>query len=780
MSTPQTAQVYITNLTGGTATISLWHQNDVYPLDSAVWTAAPGAEVGPLIAHFNTGWGSGAEFDYWACEVNVIDGPNRGLYESSGYLRYNNWKENQLWAKDATRLTFSVDTHNFVIALKSLVEWTPMNAVERVSAQVYVVNNSGGNATITLFHKNSTDGTQNGVWRAAPGQRVGPLTAWFRVGLPAAFLLDYWAVKLVVEDSATAGTYASAGGPAFFNWKECQLRAADAGQTLTFEVDAQTFHINVPSGGEQAAMQRLGPARQIDNVFVLMLENHSFDNIFAFSGIKDLRVATQTDANSYDDRVHGPKSYPVGPPGAPSSMPTDPGHEFADVVEQLCGENAVHTPWQPYNQPITNSGFVVNYATTESEITKNNPHKPSPDQWGEIMQCFDTPKQLPVIYQLATTFAVCDAWHSSIPGPTWPNRFFVHGASSGGWADSPENTQIIWWEKPLTGFQYPSGSSIFDKLGRAGQRWRIYADPNGPTFGGAPQVAALKGIQWMITTNDFAHIFSDLQGPYPYAYTFIEPNYGDVLGGSYVGGSSQHPMDGVARGEQLIKQTYEAIRNSPVWDRSLLIITYDEHGGFYDSAKPGRAVPPNDGSPHDLAINKGGFLFDWLGVRVPAVVVSPLIPANSVDHTPYDHASVPATLERLFELSPMTDRDKYANNVLHLLSLPTPRTDCPTVLNNPAVEVRPQALMASAPVAQATTPLPAVGNVQGFLQILAKTDIALVRGDPAESEAIKARVAGIKTVGEAEAYAREVRAKAQQVRASLDAALVPPPARVLR
>ena len=95
-----------------------------------------------------------------------------------------------------------------------------------------------------------------------------------------------------------------------------------------------------------------------------------------------------------------------------------------------------------------------------------------------------------------------------------------------------------------------------------------------------------------MNTHGFSTFQSDLQGPYPYTYTFIEPNYGDVYGGSYVGGSSQHPMDGVARGEALIKATYEAIRNSPLWYRSLLIVTYDEHGGFYDSGKPGPAPNP--------------------------------------------------------------------------------------------------------------------------------------------------------------------------------------------
>jgi phospholipase C len=567
-----------------------------------------------------------------------------------------------------------------------------------------------------------------------------------------------------VQDGSAPGIYQSVGSWAVANWKECQLQSADAGQSLPLTVDAKTFAIVLPSGACNATIHRIGPYTLVDNVFVLMLENHSFDNIFAFSGIKGITVATSADTNSYNS-----VSYAVGSP-APPAMPTDPGHEFSDTVEQLCGEGVVHTPWQPYNKPIDNSGFVANYATTKTEITSNNPHLPAPGQYGDIMKCFDTPNELPVIYQLATTFAVCDQWHASIPGPTWPNRFFVHGASSAGWTDSPKSAQIAAWEVPGFGFRYPSGSSIYDKLAAAGLTWRIYVDEYGTALGGIPQVSSLKGITYEINTNSFGTFAADVSGPYPYTYTFLEPNYGDVLGGSYTGGSSQHPMDSMARGEALIKATYEAIRNSPLWERSLLIITYDEHGGFYDSVAPGAATPPGDGSANDISINSGGFLFDWYGVRVPAVIVSPLIPQGTVDHTLYDHASVPATLESLYGFSPMTKRDAGANNVLHLLSLTTPRTNCPTVLNNPVLQAS-----APAPAAlDAGRPLPQTGSTQGFLQILAKTDIELTRGDPAEIAAIQARVSGITTVDQAEAYAKEVVAKAKLARATLDAAARPP------
>jgi len=97
-----------------------------------------------------------------------------------------------------------------------------------------------------------------------------------------------------------------------------------------------------------------------------------------------------------------------------------PGTSSPTPSKQLCGEKVVHTPWQPYNKPIVNSGFVANYATTKTEITSNNPNLPTPAEYGDIMLCFDTPNELPVIYQLATTFAVCDQWHASIPDPPGP------------------------------------------------------------------------------------------------------------------------------------------------------------------------------------------------------------------------------------------------------------------------------------------------------------------------------------------------------------------------
>jgi phospholipase C len=172
---------------------------------------------------------------------------------------------------------------------------------------------------------------------------------------------------------------------------------------------------------------------------------------------------------------------------------------------------------------------------------------------------------------------------------------------------------------------------------------------------------------------------------------FIEPKYGshkfDVTGPDFRCGNSMHPLDDVTRGEELVKKVYETIRASPLWNKSVLLIVFDEHGGFYDHVAPPAAVPPGD------LVNAGyvkqNFKFDQLGVRVPAIVISPYTPKNVIDHTIYDHTSMLATVEKLYGIRNLTERDRAANNFLHLMSLDKPRTDCPRALP-PAATPDPQ------------------------------------------------------------------------------------------
>jgi phospholipase C len=166
-------------------------------------------------------------------------------------------------------------------------------------------------------------------------------------------------------------------------------------------------------------------------------------------------------------------------------------------------------------------------------------------------------------------------------------------------------------------------------------------------------------------------------------------------------------------------------------------------------------------------------MFDNYGVRVPSMIISPLIPQGTVDHTVYDHTSVLATLERLYGMPPLTDRDRLANDLQHLLSEATPRTDCPTTLNNPAPA---PAMAKGAAAVRADTgdqPLPEGGNVHAFLRVLLKTDLELTRGDDEEVSAIKERFLGIATQADAEAYAAEVLLKSKAAQANR--ATTPPP-----
>ncbi len=654
---------------------------------------------------------------------------------------------------------------------------------------VYITNNTGGNANIYLFHENSTNGTQAGAWYDVPsGQSAGPLTVYYKTGFPDWGVLDYWSVLIHVTSGPNAGFYVS--GENFIPfwtdyWKECQLESGDVGNTINLSVDTSTFNVSLPTNGCTGPMMQLTPATPITHVFVVMLENHSFDNVFAMSGIPGITAATTSNSNSIATG-QGTETYNVQS-SAQVPMPTDPGHEFLDVVEQLCGqsgENAPYgqnAPWPPptgQSYPsINNSGFAANYSTSTSEDPPPSPPAPPPSQdIGEIMDCFATQTQLPNIYGLAQLGAICDHWYSSLPGPTWPNRFFLHGASSSGMDDSPTQDQMKKWELPGDGFEYPNGS-IYQKLDGANIPYRFYNDTyppivgpsifsddpqNGSIVGGVAQVSALQGVT-MADIHSLKDLQGDLQGPYPYPYTFIEPNYGDVTGGTYAGGSSQHPMDDSAGGENLLSYVYGAIRNSPYWNTSLLIVLYDEHGGFYDSVSPPTGVTAPGDNPQ-YGYNTHGFDFTTLGVRVPAVLVSPLITAGTVDSTPYDHSSVLALLEKLWNLTPLTNRDATANSPYDLLSQATSQ-DMPAVLPRrlPPRQFTSPTLTKSGRALILSQPLPQSGNLVGALAILHKTDLELSDGTPEDLAATRTRYATVRTRADAETYAAHVMEKARTV-----------------
>jgi phospholipase C len=664
-------------------------------------------------------------------------------------------------------------------------------AKKRVFVQMH--NNSSATFCIRLYHWNADYGIQCHTWTLKGGQiskQDDTMLAHFTVENGSSQQPDYWWASLSpVKDASGANWYVSQGDTQTpTEWPQCQLQPANADQKVTFTVDESNFHINLSTPGVKAPWINLGGTMNVNeiyftHIFVLMLENHSFDNIFAFSGISGIKAATADDSNSYSSRAGHNGIYYVRSP-APANMPTDPGHEFMDVVEQLCGQDA-HYSAGAYPD-VNNSGFVTNYATSTSEepLVPLGTGLPESDEIGDIMACFNTADQLPVIYTLAKQFSVCDQWFSSMPGPTWPNRYFVHGASSAGLDDSPSTKQLFEWETGDDRFQYPNGS-LYDRLKNLiadnsykSYAYRLYQDQNGWFEGATPQVASIENIE-SSDVNDLdsgdsssaENFVSDLSYPYPYRYTFIEPNYGETFLGTYIDGTSQHPMDGVSGGEGLIKKVYEAIRNSPLWETSLLIVTYDEHGGFYDSVPPPTCVAPGDG-PYDLSTHD--FDFTQYGVRVPTVVVSCRIGAGTVDDTVFDHASIPATVLAWLGAGHLTQRDKHANTLIGKETV-SPRGTCPKTLPNPATTTpapAPAAKQAEPPEQQ---PLPAKGNLIGFLAIAAKADFELSSRTPEERTRIAAKLQAIKTRGQAKDYMVSVKRRVDAARAAKKAG--PPKAR---
>jgi phospholipase C len=482
---------------------------------------------------------------------------------------------------------------------------------------------------------------------------------------------------------------------------------------------------------------------QPKHVFVLMLENRSFDHMFGFSGLTGVDAASgaQTTIEGLSgtevNRFNG-RTYPVKR-SADYALRHDPGHEFLQVLEQLGGEGAHISPAYPVPN---NSGFVSSNAGSGGG---GDP--------GKVMECFDTARQLPVLSTLASEFAICDHWFASMPGPTWPNRMFVHAASSAGLDCSPTTKDILMWET-LDGFTFPHGN-IYNRLAAARRRYRFYS---GDDF---PMVASLKGI----TLEDVHRVdglAAHLQAPFPYDYVFIEPSY-NILH-DYRNSSSQHPLADIRAGETLVKTVYEAIRNSPIWNDSLLIILWDEHGGFYDHVAPPVAIPPGDTRPRSKH-NSYGFTFDRYGGRTPALVISPRIPKATIDHRIYDHASVPKTLEAVFGLPHLTARDEAAASVHTLLSLSTARTDTPSKLPSPAIGpmimsgLDPQlagAIIDNAPpVVRAEDPIDC-GSLPGFVNVAVRQDLEM---NPNGKARILARVAAMNTRSDAMTYLAEVQAK---------------------
>jgi len=401
----------------------------------------------------------------------------------------------------------------------------------------------------------------------------------------------------------------------------------------------------------------------LKHMVVLMMENRSFDHMLGFAqnatwpidGLKG--DETNKDSAGGFAQVTSDARYS-------GDFNPDPGHSVFATLTQIYGD-----PKTPVTQVPTMTGFVRSY----EEMTHD------PQKAHRIMKCF-SPDKVPVLAALAQQFAICTQWFSSIPGPTFPNRAFAHGATSVGRVDMG----VDWLGMSKT---------IYELFAENNLDSRIY-------YHDSTMAMTFKGLmnqgQYFDLFDDFVSDCNKNRLP---VYTFIEPRYAnsqDPSTNTFLSASDQHPDHNVEEGELLIERVFKAVWGNPaVRNSTLLVIVYDEHGGLYDHVPPPASVNP-DGKKWAGSNDSQDPPFDFtrLGVRVPAVLISPYIPAGTIDDTVYDHASLIATASKLFLRNAantfLTERDHKANTFEDNLTLDQPRTDPITFTPTAAAQIAAQ------------------------------------------------------------------------------------------
>ncbi|MEX3926724.1 alkaline phosphatase family protein [Paraburkholderia sp. BR10936] len=407
----------------------------------------------------------------------------------------------------------------------------------------------------------------------------------------------------------------------------------------------------------------------IKHIVVLMLENRSFDNVFGYLRPADADFDGLKGINSFlnygQNNSTGVAPWPTQPGIDSSRMPSpDPGESFQDIKQQIYG-GAPAVPLM--------GGFIQNY------LSKGG-------QANDIMHCF-APEELPALSLLANSFAVSDRWFASAPCQTWPNRFFVHTGTANGYTN---NT--------LNGFPFQM-QTIFNEL-EGIVPWKIY-------FHDFPQTALLSRL-WPYFSNfrlvdEFVKDAAAGQLP---GYSFIEPMYFPDSGLP----NDMHPPHDVQLADTLVAKVYNAVRASPNWTSTLLVIVFDEHGGCYDHVAPPPAVRPDARPGPD-------FNFDTFGVRVPAVLISPYTSATILrpkGATPFDHTSIIRTVRNCFGIpGPLSAREAAAPDLSCALN------DGFDINRGPAsIEIPASAPDAAVLDAALTRP---VNNLQDLLQLVANS-----------------------------------------------------------
>ncbi|MCC6999103.1 MAG: alkaline phosphatase family protein [Deltaproteobacteria bacterium] len=323
-----------------------------------------------------------------------------------------------------------------------------------------------------------------------------------------------------------------------------------------------------------------GPLGQIDTFVILMMENRSFDH---YLGSLKLLEGRALDGLGGAEVNLAPDGSPVPSFKLDDFTPEDPPH----------GWSASHAQWNNG----ANDGFVKAHA--------------GPSQ-NDVMG-YHVRQQLPTLYQLADGYTVCDRWFASVMGPTWPNRFHLHAGTSEGMQSN----------NPVLGLR-----SIFDQLEEAGISAANYYHDVAFAAGGYRFTRGLRKIE---------RFFSDAAAGTLPRFSIIDPAFaGD-------GANDDHPDHDIRLGQALIASIHAALAASPQWERMLFVLTYDEHGGFYDHVSPPTIAESHPG-------------FEQLGFRVPTVVAGGRVKRGAVVSAQYEHSSVLATVTRRFGLEPLNPR----------------------------------------------------------------------------------------------------------------------------
>lgn len=350
----------------------------------------------------------------------------------------------------------------------------------------------------------------------------------------------------------------------------------------------------------------------IKHIVVLAMENRSFDHLLGDA----TKVYPNLEGIPQDKKYSNISSKGIEytqKENAAAKIEVDIPHEHAYVLRQL-GEQTGKLMGGFVDAYIQSAKFDENNPADQQKIEQVMSYFPFSD--GDSKQ-----DSLPALHALAREFLVCDHWFSSMPGPTWQNRFFIHSGTCKGHVLMPSR-------KAPQDIRFYDQDTIYDRLNTANKSWRIYHQ-------GIPQSIVMSHM-WLkfglsLFTDSYASMsqfYSDVEGDakkFP-EYVFIEPDYFEP------NENDQHPPSDIAAGDKLIADVYNALRdNEELWKSTLLIITYDEHGGFYDHVFPPATVAPDD------SVNE--YNFARLGVRVPTILVSPWLD-RGVCKTVFDHTSL--------------------------------------------------------------------------------------------------------------------------------------------